>query len=141
MRRARELAVLALWSVAANNLACGKSEAELEAERVAAAIGRMRDAPRAERGPLIEALASLQPQGERARAAQRACLKAYRGLEAAHAALDEVQAAIVAATESDQAADPALLGKLVAAEEQLTRAQGDQAGCAAEVAVLLRSLR
>lgn len=141
MRPAYALAAVVVSGAVATTSGCGKSEAHLEAERVAAAIGRMRDAPRAERAPMIEALAKLQPKGERARSAQQICLSAYQGLEAAHAALDEVQTAAVAAKRSGQDADPALLGKVVAAEEQLTKAQADQAGCAADVAALLRSLR
>lgn len=132
---ARSIVVVAVLA------ACGKSDATLEAERVAAAIGRMRDAPRTERAPLIDALAALTPKSELAKAAQQKCLTAYRGLDAAHARLDAVQASVARASSDGTAPDPSLLGELVAAEEMLTKAQGDQAGCAADVAALLRSLR
>jgi len=130
--------VLALTLAAS---ACGKSEAKLEAEQIVAAIGRMRDAPRAERAPLIEALAALEPKGEQAKEAQRRCLEAYRGLEAAHHELDEVQASVTKAKTEGSDADPSLLGKLLTAEEKLTQARADQAGCASAVMALQRSLR
>lgn len=121
--------------------ACGKSDATIEGERVAAAIGRMRDAPREQRGPLIDALGAMTPRGELAKQAADRCLTAYQGLEAAHTELDTVQEAVETAATAKRDADPALLHKLVAAEEKLTQAKADQAGCASAVMALQRSLR
>lgn len=128
-------------TLALSLLACGKSERQREGESVAAAIGRMRDAPRHERAPLIDAVAALKPTGELAQKAQNTCLAAYRSLEQGNAELDEVQKALAEAKAAGTEADPALLATLIAAEERIAEAEQGRAACASAVMALQRSLR
>jgi len=68
--------------------AVGCSADKQEAKRVAAAIGRMRDARGPAREPLLAALEQMAIEGKEAKAARDACVVVYRALSDANRKLD-----------------------------------------------------
>lgn len=112
---------------------CGAERAE--AERVAAAIDRMRDTPAAAREPLLDELEKLAISGNLARAARDSCALVYRLDMEGRLQLDAVDDELDGGTLADAKA------KLEAAQQKLISATARYDDCKSRVRALKASIR
>jgi uncharacterized caspase-like protein len=125
--------ILALASLAA----CPSAE-KREAERIVAAIERVRMAQPDGRGPLLEALEKERADAALAETARSRCAAAYRAMHEARAAMASIEERM-ASKEGDEALR--LLADLDAAQAKLTEAEKEMPGCESALRELRASLR
>ena len=111
------------------------------ANKVLDRIERMRDAPIGERQAAIDALAALSVDHDKARAAQTACLDAYRKLQEAHKVTEAARARV---DEQVALGGKPRVEEVAAADRAVTlmlEAKKAEPACIAAAAALRRALR
>jgi hypothetical protein len=139
--RLRWLAALALPIVVVAIGACGPSAERREAERIAAAVDKLRAAEHAERGPLLDRLEKDHADSELAERARLDCTKAFRALHDAKEKVAEVERAVAAHSKKGTVPPAELLQTLETAQKMLDEANGAMPACSKAMADLKIRLR